>query len=645
MTLSLAHQLWLKNATVPEIVRKITEGVFTLEQLRAYARKNAAFAIKFDLIETSATAVEDPDEQDAYRHAVEAYTDAPGEEATVRVLEAYIARWNSLPSAAGHITEIRGCLSRIKENAAFAAVEKAMEAYEASDGKVWRPVHEEIESYLTSYADAGYAAGHVSAVRRHKATLGNRIAAVAESEWQKLFDANGRLNNLDDIDGFLKTFKGTGTYSAKADEAIWEWALTADDVVNGVRCYENFYRGCGHHSAEAPEARNAESEWLMIDSDNIYDLLEFTEFYPDHIFHRKAEDRIRTLKDKELAELHRAPALYDNQTFCALYEKGVCTKEELCEASGADDAMFERILNDSRIRSVLPAPPGPDCRYAGGTGEAGLTDIILFGIAASGKTSVMTGLLSSENVAVDEVNYSGEYASLLKSYSRSGIAISGTPDDFVAVVKGTIRSGAARDNSFNFVEMAGEAFTNKIVTAVGSDGHVITEFRRMGNSASEILSNDNEKLIFLLIDPTCDEAGRQEQIKSFNRLRSLMFDVEANREVMRRVKGLHFIVTKADTLGENREDKAVGIVHSILNKATRDALIEQCAECGINASPDASANGLPRIFCFSLGRFNVGNIYTYDPADSEGLLSVICNYTSGERARKTIFRPRRNFFN
>ena len=87
---------------------------------------------------------------------------------------------------------------------------------------------------------------------------------------------------------------------------------------------------------------------------------------------------------------------------------------------------------------------------------------------------------------------------------------------------------------------------------MGRDGKLVTSFADMGTQAPEILNNGNRKLFFILIDPTSEGREQALQAEAVNRLKSLMFGKvdgrNPNEAIMRRVEGLHFIVTKADTL-------------------------------------------------------------------------------------------------
>ena len=112
---------------------------------------------------------------------------------------------------------------------------------------------------------------------------------------------------------------------------------------------------------------------------------------------------------------------------------------------------------------------------------------------------------------------------------------------------------------------------------------------------------------------------------------------------MGRVRGLHFVVTKADTLSGNRLESARAAVHKILNEASRTKLTNFCRDLSINSSNKKQLDGRPRVFCFSLGKFHPGNIYSGSQHDSEIILNVISDYVAAEKA-VTPGRKVRRFF-
>ncbi len=194
---------------------------------------------------------------------------------------------------------------------------------------------------------------------------------------------------------------------------------------------------------------------------------------------------------------------------------------------------------------------------------------------------------------------------------------------------------------FNLVDMAGEDFQNQIVQIDDLENATVS-FASMGDGAPEILANSHDKVFFVLVDPTA--TGQREMIQK-DAIRTLisLFENPTNRQIMSRVRGLHFIVTKADTLLDNRQKSACRAVHKILNEATRTKLRNFCRDLGINSSTEQDLDGRPRVFCFSLGKFHPGNIYSGSQRDSETIINVISDYVVAER-QETVGRKVRKFF-
>lgn len=638
--------MWLQRAVVADIVAKVREGSFTEADLRLHAAEDQSFAPKFALVEEALRTWVDPAEREAFEELARAFEAEPYSQATASLIEAYISRWEHVPTASAHVIEARGCLSRSKARRDYEALDGALQAlntgFDDSHSAEAASLLAKVDSYIAKYEGMPHAEAHCKALRARADMLRAAVHELVKSRWDVLFDDKGCLVDFEGMKELLNTFQGLGGLDRAADTHIWNWALEQHDVEAGVEQYMRHYRGFGRHSAQAAELKNAVIEWERVDATNIYDVLEFIEYNPEHIFLAKAAKVVDELKYKEMASLRKAPALFDNATFCTLYNKKVFTKEELMEGAGVDEVTFERIINDKALRRRLPQPPTRSSRYAAAAGEPGILDVIFFGIAASGKTCVLSGILANDAITIDEANWSGEYAALLRRYAREGIAISGTPTDFTAVVKASAHRPDGTVFDFNLVEMAGEAFTGKIVKSSTSEGNLENVFARMDSAAAKILTGLNDKLIFLLIDPNASYVDKQVQAEAFNRLRSLMFDVKENATVMSRVRGINFIVTKADTLPGDRHAAAADQIRALMNSGSRMTFTENCRRFGINQDAD----GAPKIFTFSLGRFTVGNIYDYNPADSDTLLDVIGKYcpakTKGSGAER--FRnPLRDF--
>lgn len=108
-----------------------------------------------------------------------------------------------------------------------------------------------------------------------------------------------------------------------------------------------------------------------------------------------------------------------------------------------------------------------------------------------------------------------------------------------------------------------------------------------------------------------------------------LFNQPENEAVMKKVDAIHFIVTKADTIGKTREerlDKAVELMNRNYSDAI-ETLKEVCERYGINRA----TNGVPYVFPFSLGEFYIGNICEYDATDSSSIIDVMKGNTMAIR--------------
>ena len=399
----------------------------------------------------------------------------------------------------------------------------------------------------------------------------------------------------------------------------------------------------GKHSPEIAGLQAQRNEWLAVDRTYIFEVIKYVEDHPQSAFKAEAERLLKELKPDELERMRREPSGYRDDHFRKLSTSGTCSVDELVDAVGGSREVYDRIMNLEATRDGLTHIPDPK-EQTFERGGSGQTDIVFFGMPSSGKTCVLTGLFASQRLTPDSSDWNGRYAAALKSYGEAMIAPPRTQTHFVAVVKCEIYK-TLKDKElkvpFNLVDMAGEDFQNQIVHIDDLDNATIS-FDSMGQGAPEILANNHDKVFFVLIDPTA--TGSRDVIQK-DAIRTLigLFENPVNRSIMGRVRGLHFVVTKADTLSGNRLESARAAVHKILNEASRTKLTNFCRDLSINSSNKKQLDGRPRVFCFSLGKFHPGNIYSGSQHDSEIILNVISDYVAAEKA-VTPGRKVRRFF-
>ncbi|MDE6134794.1 MAG: hypothetical protein K2F79_04395, partial [Muribaculaceae bacterium] len=419
----------------------------------------------------------------------------------------------------------------------------------------------------------------------------------------------------------------------------------------GIRVYENYTAGSGRHAGDLAEMATASQEWHTLlsappapryaASTKACGIIDFLQSNPRHMFAKKAMSMLKDLGPAVCAEIAENPIVYYPNLFDKLYDSGLFNRQDLLKAANANDYLLGRITDRQAIQRRLDALnlDGIMSDMLHGYGEKGITDILFFGISSSGKTCILSGLLNNDGLSFDTVNFSCKYAQALKSYAEEGFAPPATRDVAVAVIKAsTSRKGLKYH--FNLVDMAGEAFVHKIADNIDAK----TDFRDMGQGAPEVLNNGNDKVFFIVVDPAASPDDQTLQRNVLRRLIGLFFgsvnNQVTNRTIMERVRGIHFIVSKADTLPEPRLENARAIVRRLLNNQDCSELVENCRNFGINVSKDPALDGKPRIFCFSLGQFTVGNIYDYRPVDSETILQTICDYASGTGRETFLYKIR-----
>lgn len=642
MALTTSERISIKRKSADEIAEFIQNKRFSRQDLEELAKTDAAFA---EVLRHACELLEqlpDPDEIAAFGELKAAITNDIDNPETETKLNTYLASWSQRASAAANVAEAQGFAQRITARKAFrelaTRMEGARQAY-ASSGRLTTGLGQAVRNFVQMHSATPYCSPDIQQAGMWMQELKGMYAKEISNRWAHLFGADGQLVSLEALDNFLRTMPVDSNMRTKADESAWAWVHRQPDLLDAANRYDTLFRSQGLHAGEVQRIRDGASQWQLYSQLDIFSIINFLEANPDHPFAEVAGERIRELKAEALAGLRENPAPVSVVDFRNMLNCRYFTKEELLEASGMDEEMLQsNVHNYENQLASLPPLPNSESTYGSGIGESGLTDVVFFGIQSSGKTCVLSGLLRHDNLWFDERRYSGDYGATLRAYAQKGFAVSGTPRNFVATIKAEVSNMDPRYiYKFNLFEMAGEDFRSGIAHGMDQYGRPALSFEDMGANAAEILRTGNDKVFFLLVDPTTDYLQRTQQEAALNALLSLMFGdgngYNPNEDIMRRVQGLHFIITKSDTLRGNGDvrELARSKVHEILNAATRKKIVDGCIQYGINASKNPELNGHPRVFPFSLGRFTIGNMFRYDPAGASTILRVICDYCAPER--------------
>lgn len=499
-------------------------------------------------------------------------------------------------------------------------------------------------------ADYEGAKGNAASLRE----LRTRVQTYSLSARQDLADKAQQL--LKDIDSELQALTGkeeeSGWQEAKRrgtpDDLFRHWekypqSTHADEIddliwasVNGIDSLRDYLHKFpnGRHAAEGRQLLSAFAAWTDVNRDDLFSLKAFLNRYPSTPFRPAAEERFATLRQRELERM-RSEEHYPADRFKQLLSEGIFSEEELVEQGIVSRRVLQRIKNpDPRdeqikrqvaraINKIRETPP--PCTPTA-------TDVYFFGIPSTGKTSILMGLSNAGRLTLNSTASSEPYATALRSATREGLISDTTPGNFYTMLNGSILPNRhSRSNNLRFevnlVEMSGEEFAQKIAY----NPKASVRFEDMGTGVTQLLQGDNEKVFFIVVDPLQEDitvelsANDALYIKQTDVLERLigLFTVPENQQIMDKVKSIHFIMTKADQLAEERDErrqKAKEVFYNNYAKCLR-TLHDVCEAHSINASTQLR----PKLYTHSLGQFFLGGFFEYDETDADLLLTAICN--------------------
>ena len=331
--------------------------------------------------------------------------------------------------------------------------------------------------------------------------------------------------------------------------------------------------------------------------------------------------------------MHRNKTYQDYET---IINEGFITHKDMIDAGIITEKSIERLRNINQNDRIIDlSKPNYSC-------PSGCTDVYFFGDSASGITCLNMGLLASSDFKWGYNEYGGKLVQLCEK----GLLPACTKGDFASITTGVITDSKNEDvkHFVNIIDMAGVAFSKKI--ADNPDGKV--KFADMGFGITDMLLNDNEKIFFLLIDPTSETIARRfensdgssslitvYQEETLLRFLSLFEEDDEdniNKKVLKKVKAIHVITTKSDCLGEDEAERKKSASKKIDEKygQLKRKLYGLCKEHDINLTTDYK----PQLFTFSLGKFYYGGIFEYDPTDSNKLLKFIATMTPDPKPKK-----------
>ena len=425
------------------------------------------------------------------------------------------------------------------------------------------------------------------------------------------------------------------SYSAELDDCLWAIVSARPINLEQVRRFmTDFPRSI--HYRDADEIIQEYDEWDRIQKSDLEGKLErVNEYWMRHkggVFAAQAFELRNYLKEERLKEIKEKIAKYGIADLENWVTQGLFTEQEIIDTGLATEEALAKLRNKSKVN------PDLDLSKTQYVCPEGATDVFFFGIPNTGKTCVLMGLLK-KNPFFNPIKAGGEYGEDLVRLCDAGVPPTRTLGDFATLIKSKILDAKGNEHLVNFIDMAGEGFADKIARNPVLKDNETMPITALGPGIPQMLTNSNDKVFFIVVDPTTDivkfrkvtESGSSElevsQKETIRRLVAILSD-SANEEIMKRVKAIHFIATKADCLGERavRQSKAVGIINT-----RYDDIIPVVAHLCKTYEINGLTKFRPKLFSFSLGRFYFGGVFDYDSIATAQLLAVITKLTVGTR--------------
>lgn len=563
-----------------------------------------------------------PQEQEEWK-AIEANSKAMGTAQLEQKLKEYLTHWEPLNPYHNHIDDARHMLSSIVEITDWQNLD--------------RNNYKAILSYLAKYPHSA-----------HFQELDDILWSMVD-----FLDANALSKFIQDVPQSVHRQEAENAM----DDAAWN---AIDHTRIGDLDTFRITHPQSRHAKEAQDIIASYAKWDEVNSSgDIFVVNQYINDYPSSPFKQSAETLLLKLRQDELDKMHQLINQYDTARFDQLISNGIFNVQSLVNEGLITHESYSKYryptelpdINMEKSTSIDICPPDR-------------TDVFFFGIPSTGKTCILMGLLNAAQLSYDSVSMGGTYAADLVEYVLAGRVPPSTYGTFTTAIKAEVKERNTKGNAnethpLNLIEMSGEEFAFQIVKNPNGK----TSFDQMGSGATNILKNKNRKAIFVILDPTADnrkvkrprfttdkdgnkiQIGEEVVYVSQRQMLQKLFDLfrqPENKDIAELIDSFHFIVTKADLLGNDieRKTRAKEIIMERHGNIIPD-IKDWCKENGINNRSDGS----PKLYPFSLGQFYIGDIYDYKDTDANRLIEAILNYTIKVSAHDSIWSKVTRLFN
>lgn len=520
------------------------------------------------------------------------------------------------------MSEVMAFISKIKEGTySENYLQEALRKAEFMDWTIAKNSHDAIvlNGYIQKCNTGFYPSSHIAEA---KELLEHWEAGSIVSDWDKIL-----------------TESNSDARVVKINEFIQRYAMNPSET---AQTYLNKAQKELERLADEKEARK---DW--IDATQRNEILGYVEFITKHPYcdyREEADRRIQEMKGDLLTDMKRSPFKYTRDMMYEYISTNALTMADLVDNSDTlTDRAYSHIKRYPRL--IDEQRQLPVSRLENPTSEDGNTDVYFFGVSGSGKTCVLAGLMSLTGKLGFRFDPKGpggggNYAMELRNYARTSMLPPATDQNYIQVIDGEINDEDNHLHKISLIEMSGEK------TAKFAAINNPTDLADLGPGAAGLLSNDNNKVIFFVIDPTNEKnvemgLGSQQWVMQSDVLNCVSSLLSKNKGLMKKVVAIHVILTKSDTLGDYVDRD---VIQEVLNSQGYQAVLEDikgiCEQYNINKQTGFHVGLYP----FCVGKFMPGDVYTFDETDSLKVLRVIQKNTVPRR-KKGFFDNLSDWFN
>lgn len=507
---------------------------------------------------------------------------------------------------------------------------------------------------VMSYISKFYNAPKIGEAKKLQDTLNQKMNGLREQhDWDKL-DKTNYVSLLN-----YKLQYPQSVHNTELDELMWK--CTEGTSTEQLNRYLRDWRQEGRHVNDAERILEAINDWgggIDPKWNDIFQLKKFLDTNSSFPLISEVRAKYNMMRNNLQSDMLAHAEKYSKNDLDELLRAGVFSNQDFVAVGISGGTVVD--LKQLPDLEQFAAHPNFEAK-------PGCTDIYLFGVPGTGKTCLLMGLTGAEGSGYT-INFrekGGPYASALKQYVDSGVTPKSTPGKYVTTIKSVIEEERMVRNRevflnhhINFVEMSGEEFAHKIAN---SDEKSV-KLSDMGDGTRDLLRNSNRKVFFIIIDPTVDTiefkfnkydkdengniVGVRPVTEYINQLSCIskfvdLFEADENKEFMKKVDGIHFIVTKADTLGGDDE---------IRKRNARDLMIRKyegpvrklIGYCRRTKRVNYATDFCPMVYPFSLGRFFVGGSFKYDNRSTKKIINVI-RYNTAAKIEESFIDKIRDF--